>query len=310
MILTALLIHKMNEMHRSRYDGMPNVPYYHPEDLGLQAEDFSFQSGKWRLAGSRYYVKKGSYKALVVFFHGLGAGRDAYLKEIAAFAKQGYLVYAFDNTGCEQSQGPYIYSLSQIVKDQRAFFKWLDEDPEAQGLKRFAVGHSWGGYATIQATRKEYRIEKAVSISGFVSLSTMYALRVNPKMFKIMKPWISFAMWLQFGKDGDPDGVKILKESKCPLLYIQGTKDNMVPIEAGLLDLQKRLAGEHQIKLMSIPNRKHNPYMTLAAENELNRLVAEGITNPKKAPHPEMDLEKTTEQEEHVMKAMFDFLAK
>jgi pimeloyl-ACP methyl ester carboxylesterase len=69
-------------------------------------KNFSFVSGRWMLSGSRYFVGNWPYKALVVFYHGIGAGRNAYVQPICDLAKQGYLVYAFDNTGSMQSEGP------------------------------------------------------------------------------------------------------------------------------------------------------------------------------------------------------------
>jgi pimeloyl-ACP methyl ester carboxylesterase len=105
-VLYLLIVSFMKRDVIHRMDGSPAFPYWKAKDLGVEEEVFSFLSGRWKLYGSRYFVGKGPYKALVVFYHGIGAGRNAYVQPICDLAKQGYLVYAFDNTGSMQSEGP------------------------------------------------------------------------------------------------------------------------------------------------------------------------------------------------------------
>ena len=76
-MLATILLFALRKAMACRYDGAPNLDYSFPKDFGMESEPFSFRSGKWLLRGERV-LPKGEPKALVVFFHGLGAGHTAY----------------------------------------------------------------------------------------------------------------------------------------------------------------------------------------------------------------------------------------
>lgn len=308
-ILLSIIGHTINKAHHLRYDGNPRLDYYYPEDLGIYHDDFSFKSECFLLRGSRYRVEGKKPRALVVFFHGIGAGRNAYMKEIAALANEGYLVYAYDNTGCMDSEGNNIKGIGQTAKDQESFFAWLDKDPQAEGLSRYAVGHSWGGYSALLSAKKEYKIEKIVSIAGFSQPSRQYASYLKPRWLRALRPEISLFLKLQLGPYGDIDAARRIKKSHVKLLYIQGNEDQMVPMEAGMNDLRKRLGKRPNTEFVIVNRQGHNPYLSVQSEKylmELNKLRAHSLDGPASV---DFDLAKATEENEVVMKKVFDFLA-
>lgn len=308
-ILLSIIGHTINKAHHLRYDGNPRLDYYYPEDLGLCHDDFSFKSGRFLLRGSRYWVEAKKAEALVVFFHGIGAGRNAYMKEIAALAKEGYLVYAYDNTGCMDSEGTYIKGIGQTAKDQAAFFAWLEKDPRSKGLRRYAVGHSWGGYSALLSAKKEFKVEKIVSLAGFSQPSRQYASYLRPHWLRALRPEISLFLFLQLGPYGDIDAVKRIKRSNVKLLYIQGNEDQMVPMDAGMNDLRKRLGKRPNTEFVIVNHQGHNPYLSVKSEKylmELNKMRAHSLDGPSTI---DFDLVKATEENEAVMKKVFDFLA-
>ncbi len=308
-ILLSIVGHTINKAHHLRYDGNPRLDYLYPEDLGILHDDFSFRSGRYLLRGSRYWAIGKPTKALVVFFHGIGAGRNAYMKEIASLAKEGYLVYAYDNTGCMDSEGNNIKGLGQTAKDQEAFFAWLGQDERAKGLKRYAVGHSWGGYSALLAAKKDFGVEKIVSLAGFSQPSRQYASYLRPRWLRIFRWEIRFFLVLQLGRYGDIDAVKRIKASEAKVLYIQGNEDSMVPMEAGMNDLRKRLGKRPNTEFVIVNRQGHNPYLSVKAEKyliELGKIRAHSLDGPSDI---EFDLAKATEENEVVMKKVFDFLA-
>ena len=165
MLITSLLIrHSLARLHRARSDNSPAFPFYGPASLGLKEQPFSFRSGPWLLRGS-FYWKGDAFpeKPLVVFFHGLGSGRIAYLRLIAAYAEEGYAIASFDYTGCGESEGPCIYGLGHVLKDVRSFFGWLRSQNKYGPFPFvYSVGHSWGGFASLLSTG-EPEVKKAVS---------------------------------------------------------------------------------------------------------------------------------------------------
>jgi uncharacterized protein len=308
-LLYLLIVSFMRHDVIHRWDGSPAFPYWSAKDLGVGEENFSFVSGRWMLSGSRYFVGPGPYKALVVFYHGIGAGRNAYVEPICDLAKQGYLVYAFDNTGSMQSEGPSLYGLGQIVNDEKAFYRWLDQDPKAQGLDRYSVGHSWGGYAALVSGMPEYKVKKIVSIAGFNSVSDEYRFSPETPHSALMVGLYRLYLRNALGKAGDLSAVEVLKKSTAKVLYIQGDQDKMVTPEAGMKALQKGLPGKKEMSYLIVKGQGHICFMSPESENYINSLNEKGITSPKGPIGLAMDLEKASKENDEVMHSIFDFLA-
>ncbi len=308
-VLLSIIGHVINKAHHARSDGNPRLPYFRPEELGLLHEDFSFHSGKCLLRGSRYWAQGQGNKGLVIFFHGIGAGRSAYLKEIAALAREGYLVYAYDNTGSMESEGRWIGGLGMVGKDIKAFFGWLEGDERSRGLPRYAFGHSWGGYAAMLTSEPSYRVEKIVSIAGFTQPSRQYASFLRAAWMRKLHPIISLFLLLQLGKFGDLDTVPLLRKSTAKLLYIQGNQDKMVPLEAGMEDLRRRLGSRPLTEYVVVNKQGHNPYNSPRAEEYVAELGKKGLFAIDGPSDLAMDIERATEENRLTMQKVFDFLA-
>ena len=308
MILCLTVHHMLKSVFGRRFDGAPTLPYWRAKDLGVKEERFSFYTQHhWKLSGSRYYVKGKDYKGLIVFFHGLGDGRASYIKTICQLAKEGYLVYAYDNTGCMESEGNEIYSFEHTLIDQKYFFEFLDKDPKAQGLKRYAIGHSWGGYSVAVSAKKEYKIQKIVDIAGFNSAIDV-TMRNIPKSLQILRPFV----WLNFkfasGKYGCIPATKVLKGSSCKFLYIQGDKDTDVLLEDGYGPLYKEFKNNKRFSFIIEKGRGHSVYKSIEAEEYVKKIIKEGITQTSVTKDIEMDLVKATEENKELWKKIFSFL--
>jgi fermentation-respiration switch protein FrsA (DUF1100 family) len=308
LFLYFYLGHIIKAPLKRRWDGSPALPYVSICEAGLHEERFSFYSGKWLLSGSRYSLKPGPYKALLIFFHGIGSGRNAYHQIIIDLARQGFLVYAYDNTGSMQSEGPCIYGLGQTNRDMRSFFAWLDKDPSAKGLKRYAVGHSWGGYSALMSLRGEYKIDRCVSLAGFTCSSDLYVAMTKNFNLHPLKWLVKLYLYHLLGPDGDASALPLLKKTPAQVLYIQGDKDPMVPPEAGYLLLQKELKGYRNISFLVRSGRQHQCFLTPESEQYLDDLMKQGLTSLSCPPGLKMELNKACAEDPEVMKAIFDFL--
>jgi pimeloyl-ACP methyl ester carboxylesterase len=310
MILLSLALSPFfKRPFKGRQDGTPLLAYYHEDTYSdLTATPFSFYSGKWRLRGFVYAPKGQAIKGLIVFFHGIGAGHYAYLIEIHNLAKAGYLVYAYDNTACGLSEGKDLNSLSTGVLDQNAFFRFLDNDPKAQGLTRYAVGHSWGGFLALCALNPAYHISKVVSLAGFDSV---YSLARSHYPAIRFGRWLALEVqWLNYGKAGLVSGLKLMKKTTCPVLYIQGEEDQMVPFQATGLHFQKECAGHPNIHFLFRPGLAHQPYWTLEGEKYAGPILdAIWKSDYQRDLDFKIDYARFTSDDPAVLKAIIDFLA-
>ncbi len=308
MILTLLARKEMKKTLDHRWDGNPNLPYYDPKDLSLEEEPFSFMDNGHRIDGSRYCIKDMKPKALVCFFHGIGAGRNAYMKEISLLCKEGYLVYAYDNLGCAYSEGIGIGSLGRPYETQRKFFEWLDKDERSQGLKRYAMGHSWGGYGAMIALKTEYKIEKSVSLAGFLRPSTIIFKRAKGHLKRAGLLPIRIANRLLGGKNSDIDARNIVRQSEGKLLYIVGDKDPLVPMSFNGEALKEEFDGSPRFSYMVIHGSGHQVHYTQQAEKYILELTEKGLTSINSPVGLHMDIDRATEMNMDVFKAIFDFL--
>ena len=74
---------------------------------GLSREKYTFTSDKGQvLTGYKYYRSNEAPKGMVVLAHGFGGGgHRAYMNIANYFASNGYLVFAYDATGNDESEG-------------------------------------------------------------------------------------------------------------------------------------------------------------------------------------------------------------
>ncbi len=306
MILFLLCLIKLKKIWDHRWDGCPSLPYYTSEELSLEEERFSFYDGKYLIDGSRYFKKGKDIKALVCVFHGIGAGRNAYMKEISRLCEEGYLVYAYDNLGCMRSEGTKIKSLGRVYETQKKFFAWLENDEKAKGLKRYAFGHSWGGYQAMLALQDEYKIEKCVSLAGILRPSHAVWMRSSGLLRKIGGPSIRLANKVMGGKDSDVDVRDVFNKSQGKLLYIAGDMDPLVP-PALNGDVLNRELDHERFSYKIIKGSKHSVAYTHEAEAYLGDLLKKGIMEINCPTELKMDIEKATELNEEAMQAIFDF---
>ena len=309
MILNPIFRSIIKKSLHFRGDGWPSAPYYFPWTWeNLECEPFSFFSGKWRINGLRYWKKGNSKpKATVAFYHGIGAGHYAYVNLINLLAQAGYLVYAYDNQGSGFSEGTAIDSLSVSVVNQKDFYAFLDQDPKARGLPRYACGHSWGGFTALCALQSEYGVSKVCSISGFDSVANILC-DLNKSAAKFKKTLLSVQKH-DFGELGLLSGLELMKKTDAKVLYIQGDKDTLVPYQTNGKVFQKELKDKPNIRFLIRKGWGHNPYWDRKTEEYEIKLndPKEGMGSFNRSPNLRFRDELLRSVDPLVAKAIVDF---
>jgi hypothetical protein len=114
----------------ARCDDTETVFYFAPKDFpGLQAEPHSFVgSAGHTLQGYFYQYDNAVPGRLIVFDHGFGGGHRAYMTEIEMLCRHGYRVFAYDHTGCMESEGENTKGFSQSLNDLDCCIKALKNE--------------------------------------------------------------------------------------------------------------------------------------------------------------------------------------
>ncbi len=316
-----MLFHKkVEEIYRARVfvrcDDTGRVKYFGVEDFpSLRAEPYAFMTEKGnRLRGWFYSYENADKKRLIIFAHGLGGGHRSYMKEIEKLASHGYRVFAYDNTGCMASEGERTGGLSQSLADLRDCLTALKADPQVDMADYAVMGHSWGGYATMNIAACHPDVKCLVALAGFVSVGMM----VKQSFPGILSLYRKHIMALE--RESNPTTYHLaatdtLAKTTARVLLLHSEDDETVSYKLHFGALKEALAGKENITLLTVKDRGHNPNYTPDAvvlkkemSHELEHLPG-GITEEQKAAfRASFDWDKITEQDDAVWEQIFRHL--
>lgn len=246
-----------------RQDNANGIFYFGAGDFpGLKMHPFDFKAlAGHDLKGFFYHYDNPVPGRLVVFDHGMGNGHRAYMREIEHLARAGFLVYTYDHTGCMASGGDSTSGFAQSLNDLDQCLKALKAVPALADRKISVMGHSWGGFSTMNICALHPDITHVVSMSGFISVETMLQQVITGPL-KIYRPLL-----LALEQRTNPDYLtydarKSLWNTKAKVLLIYSENDTLVHKSAHFDPLQKALATRPNIRLLLVQNKGHNPAYT------------------------------------------------
>ena len=326
IILILLLLSKLilNAAFGKRCEGNPKLKYFTEGDFeGLNAKPIEFKSNKGQaLKGNIYtnkYIKE--YKGLIIFVHGMGGGHLSYTTEINTFAKAGFIVMAYDNTGTCSSEGKNLKGFYQAVIDLKYALKFIEENNELNKYPVELVGHSWGAYTVCQVLQYKHNIKAVVSMAAPNNISKLICDNAKNETkinFSFLRPFITIVNFLTFGIKGIKDTAQILKNTTVPVLLLHGQLDSPVPLKNSPIS-SKKIKEKDNIKSIVYKDGYHNIYQTKESAEYLNSFFEKLIKLNKeykgKPPEDKLDeiyntadYKKMTEEDEQVMNTIIKFL--
>ncbi len=249
-----------------RNDNALGIFYFSPADFpGLQAHPYAF-SGKdgQTLRGWFYHYGSPRPDRLLVFDHGMGNGHRAYFREIEVLARAGYLVFSYDHTGCMASGGENTNGFAQSLSDLDACITALKQEEGLKGRSLAVLGHSWGGFSTMNIPALHPEITHIVAMSGFISVEQM----VNQSFSGILSRYCSHIMELE--RRANPDYVNYnaldtLSATATKALLVYSSNDSTVSKALHYDVLYKALAGRPNIRFLLTHGKGHSPNYTTDA---------------------------------------------
>lgn len=314
---------KLEEIYRkilfTRHDDDGSIFYFSYTDFpGLKREKYTFKNKHGdTLCGYFYFYDKPISDRIIVFDHGMGAGHRAYMREIEMLAKHGYLVYSYDHTGCTESEGKHILGLSGSLSDLDDCLNALKSEPKLAAVSYSVVGHSWGGFSTMNISAFHPDVKRVVAISGFASLEIMHR-QVIPAPLGIFRKH-----FLDVEKEQNPSyaeisAIKVLSDTNVPTLLIHSVDDPTVSSKENHIKVEYALKANNNVRFVLLKGKKHNPHYTKSAVmykdlffKELKKRRKKGtvVTETQKRDFLRAyDWYKMTEQDEAVWKVIFEHL--
>jgi len=293
--------------------------YFSAEDFpGLRREPYGFRAeAGHRLQGYFYSYENPIPGRLVVFDHGMGGGHRAYMREIQLLAEHGYLVFAYDHTGCMESEGAGCGGFGQSLSDLNACLTALKGADRYRELAISVVGHSWGGFSTMNISALHPDVKHQVALSGFLSVEQI----VRQSFSGLMKLFVKDILRLEQAANPASlavNGVDSLRKTGAQVLLIHSADDQSVRCDRHFDLLQRELAGRDNIRFLRLEGRGHNPNYTGDAVRYLGEYLArlgqlrrqkEPLTPQQKAAFlAEWDWRRMTDQDAGVWAQIFDVL--
>ena len=288
--------------------------YFSAKDFsGLNSEPFSFKGNNGQvLKGKFYYYDNPCESRIIVFDHGMGGGHLSYMKEIEMLARNGYKVFSYDHTGCMESEGASCVGFSQSLSDLDCCLKALKADAKYKNKIFSVVGHSWGGFSTLNISAFHPDLSHIVVLSGFASVD------IIASKFGSLKKYI-----LEIEKEGNPayascNAVDSLKKTDAKTLLIYSDNDKMVNKEMNFDYLVSSLKDRKNTEFILEKNKDHNPNYTSDAVKYLAEYLGALNAQKKKLKTPEQkkafvdsfDWDRMTKQDETVWQKIFEHLEK
>ncbi len=262
MFFEKQILNAYKGMMHTRCDDVETVFYYAAEDFaGLYKEPYAFTaSAGHTLQGYIYHYDDPIPGRLVIFDHGFGGGHRAYMKEIEMLCRRGYTVLAYDHTGCMESGGASPNGMAQSLCDLNDCLNAVKADGRFAGLDLSVVGHSWGGFSTLNISAIHPEISHVVVLSGFVSVEEL----VNSFFAGLMKGYRKPIMALE--RQSNPvfvayNAVESLQKSKAKVLLIYSDNDRLCSRKHYDI-LKAGLEGRENIRFLLVTGKGHNPNYT------------------------------------------------
>lgn len=277
----SLIIDTYQKNFLLRFNKDEAIPYYCASDFpGLACEQASFRnSADVLIQYFIYHYETFDRTRLILFCPGLGPGHTAYLAEIETLCRAGYRVLTLDYTGCGASGGERMNSINAPTRDA---LELIDHLHPTETI--IPVGHSLGGYTSLNIAHLRPDVTRAVIISGFVS--------VADEMKGFVKLWILANAVKRFEKKLDPHLGSIrnreyLATTTDRILWIHSTDDPMVNYKYNAGRVLKMR--NPNIRVLTVQNKKHNPQYTEEALNTMNAWMGEyyRLVQEKKLDSPE-----------------------
>lgn len=255
---------------------------------GLKLKKYFFTSNKGqKLTAYKYYKEDSGYKGLIIIAHGFGGGgHNSYMDVADYLAGSGYLVFSYDATGNDESEGSGVGGLPQGIIDLDYAIRFVKENEEFKNLPIMLFGHSWGGYSVGSVLNLHKDIAAVVTVSGFNSSIGM--IRDNGgdfigKWINFFMPYFSLIEKIKFGKYANYSCIKGFENSDTKVMVIHSSDDDTVSFENNYKQFYKKFGSNSRFTFIEYDNRGHSYLYYTDEARSYGKKLSEDFTSFKKS---------------------------
>ena len=270
-----------NSNFGNRYETISWMARSIEEFDGLKAEQNMFGSNKNQLlAGYTYYKEGIDPKGVIIIAHGLGGGGQNHYMDVADyFTTNGYLVFAYDATGNDKSEGDCVEGIPQGEIDLDHAIRFIKECKKFEGMPIMLFGHSWGAYSVGSVLNLHPDIKSIVMIAGFnksIDIIEEEGKRIAGDGISLLLPYISAIEKIKFGSYAGYNCIEGINKSGAGAMIIHSEDDKMVSFENQYLSFYKEFKDNSKVRFVKYEDRGHDyVYYTDASRQYKNKLNKE-----------------------------------
>ena len=233
-----------------------------PEDFpGLCAQGCAFFSDRGQKLTGSWYTRAGqSAKAVLVLVQGLCGGHRYYLDICDAFARSGFLVFAYDATGNGESEGEAVGGFPQGVADLDYALRYVKAQEACRDLPIVLFGHSWGAYSACAALAFHPDVRAAIAVSGFDTSLGMLAQAAREKLGRAtdwVVPLFAVKEMLRWGRYARAGAIKGFIKSRAKVMVIHSEDDQTVHMDSGYARYKKKFGDSPRFRFIRLEGRGH-----------------------------------------------------
>ena len=230
---------------------------------GLERTRYEFTSDKGqKLVGYMYSTGTGEeHHGIIIIAHGFGAGHNSYMDCADYFARHGYLVFAYDATGNDESEGKGVGGIPQGPIDLDYAISFVEESGNFPDLPIGLFGHSWGGYSACSVLTFHPEVEAVIECAGCNSSSDLFEAGGKDQagsFIYAMMPFVKLHERIKYGKYASNTAMNGFAASDAAVMVVHSADDTVVPIEYGLDLYYDKYKDDPRFSFMRLEDRGHN----------------------------------------------------
>ena len=263
VVMPVLTVIIYNDNFGERYETAEWMAFSIDEFEGLKVTECSFPSNNGQmLAGYQYFKEDQPCKGVVVLAHGLGGGgHNTYMDVADYFTSNGYLVFCYDATGNDKSEGDSVEGLPQGVVDLDYALCYVKQAEEYKGLPIMLFGHSWGGYSVGSVLNCHPDVKAAVLVAGFDRSTDLFEQQGESIIgfgIKFFMPYVSLYERLKFGKYAAYSATGGFAGTDAGIMIIHSKDDTTVLPENGYDKFYDMYGDDARFSFIKYEDRGHN----------------------------------------------------
>ena len=272
LIMAALILPKplamsvYNEYFGIRYTSDEPSTFEVSDFEGLMAEKHRFYSDKGQvITGYLYSRERNRTKGIIVMAHGFGGGgHRSYMNVADYFTKNGYLVFAYDATGNDESEGDCVGGFPQGIIDLEYALDYIDDFSSYPIL---LWGHSWGGYSVCSVPAVYPEVKGIISVSGFnqsLDMLETEGRNIAGDAIDFVLPYFKDYEEETFGAYAYMNGLQSLTLTNAPVMIIHSADDEVVPIEISYDRYYEKFKDNERFTFIRYEDKGHNRILNSA----------------------------------------------